>query len=273
MGIVNATPDSFSDGGEFLDPDAAIAHGRAMVAEGASYLDVGGESTRPGATIVGADEELRRVVPVISGLRDLPVEISIDTTKAVVAEAALAAGASMVNDVSALRIDPEMAALCAHSEADVVLMHACDPLHTVMTDRGDLLESVKAFLADRIERALAAGIEESRIRIDPGIGFGKHNPEGNLELLRRLGELGTLGRPVLVGTSRKSFIGRLDGSSVAQRIGGTVASSLAAAERGADVLRVHEVGPVVQALKVAAAIAETQRLWVRTPGEATARPV
>lgn len=254
MGVVNATPDSFSDGGRFLDPERAIERGRHLVDQGAAYLDVGGESTRPGADPVSAEVELDRVLPVIAGLDGIPVPISIDTTKAAVAEAALDAGATIVNDVSALRDDPDLAALVAEREALVVLMHAGDPLHQIAEPAGDLSELVRSFLAERIEYALGAGIDEARIWIDPGIGFGKQSPDGNLELIRRLGELADLGRPILVGTSRKSFIGRLDGSPVTDRIGGTIASSLAAAERGADILRVHDVAPVVQALAMAEAI-------------------
>jgi dihydropteroate synthase len=255
MGVVNVTPDSFSDGGLYLDPEAAIAHGRELAEAGAEILDVGGESTRPGAEEVGVEEELRRVVPVVEGLRGLEARISVDTSKASVAAAALDAGAEIVNDVTALRGDPEMAALCAERGAGVVLMHMLGTPRTMQDDPryDDVVAEVKAFLAGRLEAALAAGIPEEGIWLDPGIGFGKTLAH-NAELLRRLGELGELGRPLVVGTSRKSFIGRLDGSPASERLGGTIASSLLAAANGAEVLRVHDVAAVRQALAVAAAI-------------------
>jgi dihydropteroate synthase len=255
MGVVNVTPDSFSDGGLYLDPEAAIAHGRELVAAGAEILDVGGESTRPGAAAVGVEEELRRVVPVVRGLRDLDCELSVDTSKAPVAAAALDAGAAIVNDVTALRGDPEMAALCAERNATVVLMHMLGDPRTMQDDPRyeDVVSEVRAFLAERREAAVAAGIAEERIWLDPGIGFGK-TAAHNMELLRRLGELRELGRPLVVGTSRKSFIGRLDGSGAGERLGGTIASSVLAAVEGAEVLRVHDVAEVRQALTVATAI-------------------
>jgi dihydropteroate synthase len=255
MGVVNVTPDSFSDGGLYLDSGAAIAHGRELAAAGAEILDVGGESTRPGAEPVGAEEELRRVVPVIRGLRDVDCDVSVDTSKAAVAEAALEAGAAIVNDVTALRGDPEMAALCAERGATVVLMHMLGDPRTMQDDPryDDVVDDVKAFLAERLEAAVAAGIAEERVWLDPGIGFGK-NAAHNLELLRRLGELRELGRPLVVGTSRKSFIGRVDGSAADERLGGTIASSVLAAAEGAEVLRVHDVAALRQALAVAAAI-------------------
>ncbi|HVD37587.1 MAG TPA: dihydropteroate synthase [Solirubrobacterales bacterium] len=255
MGVVNVTPDSFSDGGLYLDPEAAIAHGRELVAAGAEILDVGGESTRPGAKAVSEEEELRRVVPVIRGLRDLGCELSVDTSKAPVAAAALDAGAAIVNDVTALRGDPEMAALCAERGATVVLMHMLGEPRTMQDDPRyeDVVTEVQAFLAERLEAAVAAGIAGERIWLDPGIGFGK-TADHNLELLRRLGELRELGRPLVVGTSRKSFIGRFDGSAAGERLGGTIASSVLAAAEGAAVLRVHDVAEVRQALTVATAI-------------------
>jgi dihydropteroate synthase len=255
MGVVNVTPDSFSDGGLYLDPEAAIAHGRELAAAGAEILDVGGESTRPGAEAVSEEEELRRVVPVIRGLRELDCELSVDTSKAPVAAAALDAGAAIVNDVTALRADPGMAALCAERGATVVLMHMLGEPRTMQDDPRyeDVVAEVRAFLAERLEAALAAGIAEERIWLDPGIGFGK-TAEHNMELLRRLGELRELGRPLAIGTSRKSFIGRLDGSAAGERLGGTIASSVLAAVEGAAVLRVHDVAEVRQALTVATAI-------------------
>ncbi|HKO39250.1 MAG TPA: dihydropteroate synthase [Solirubrobacterales bacterium] len=255
MGVVNVTPDSFSDGGLYLDPEAAIAHGRELVAAGAEILDVGGESTRPGAAVVPAEEELERVVPVIRGLRDLDCHISVDTSKADVAEAAMDAGAVIVNDVTALRGDPEMAALCAERGATVVLMHMLGDPRTMQDDPryDDVVAEVKDFLAARLEAATAAGVAEERVWLDPGIGFGK-TAAHNMELLRRLGELRDLGRPLVVGTSRKSFIGRVDGSAADERLGGTIASSVIAAAEGADALRVHDVAEMRQALAVATAI-------------------
>lgn len=255
MGVVNVTPDSFSDGGLYLDPAAAVAHGRDLVAAGAEILDVGGESTRPGAEPVAAEEELRRVVPVIRGLRELGCEISIDTSKAPVAAAAIDAGAGIVNDVTALRGDPEMAALCAGSGVTAVLMHMLGEPRTMQADPryDDVVAEVKGFLAERLEAAVAAGIAAEDVWLDPGIGFGK-TPAHNMELLRRLGELRELGRPLVIGTSRKSFIGRVDGSGPSERLGGTIASSVLAAAEGAEVLRVHDVAEVGQALAVTAAI-------------------
>jgi dihydropteroate synthase len=255
MGVVNVTPDSFSDGGLYLDPEAAIAHGRELAEAGAEILDVGGESTRPGAEAVPAEEELRRVVPVIQGFADLDCQISVDTSKARVAAAALDAGAEIVNDVTALRGDPGMAAVCAEGEATVVLMHMLGDPRTMQDDPryDDVVVEVKSFLAERLEAATAAGIAAERIWLDPGIGFGK-TAAHNMELLRRLGELRELGRPLVVGTSRKSFIGRFDGSGAGERLGGTIASSVLAAAEGAEVLRVHDVAEMRQALTVATAI-------------------
>jgi dihydropteroate synthase len=255
MGVVNVTPDSFSDGGLYLDPEAAIAHGRELVAEGAEILDVGGESTRPGAAAVSPAEELQRVVPVIEGLAGVEAEISVDTSKAAVAAAALDAGATIVNDVTALRGDRAMDALCAERGATVVLMHMRGEPRTMQDDPryDDVVLAVREFLAERLEAVVAAGIAAERIWLDPGIGFGK-TAAHNLELLRRLGELRALGRPLVVGTSRKSFIGALDGSAAGERLGGTVASSVFAAAEGADVLRVHDVAEMRQALAMVAAI-------------------
>jgi dihydropteroate synthase len=254
MGVVNVTPDSFSDGGLFLEPEAAIAHGEQLVRDGAAILDVGGESTRPGAEPVAVEVELERTRPVVSDLEALGHTVSIDTSKAAVAEAAIEAGAEIVNDVTALR-DPEMAALCAERGVGVVLMHMSGDPRTMQDEPryGDVVDEVRAFLAERVEAAVAAGVEEERIWVDPGIGFGK-TLDHNLELLRRLGELRALGRPVVVGTSRKSFIGKIDGSPVEERIGGTIASSVLAAAEGADVLRVHDVAETAQALKFAGAL-------------------
>jgi dihydropteroate synthase len=253
MGIINVTPDSFSDGGLYLDAEAAIAHGGELVREGAEILDVGGESTRPGAAEVSAEEELRRIGPVVEGLAGATV--SIDTSKLAVAEAALDAGAEIVNDVTALRGDPEIGALCADRDAGLIVMHMQGDPRTMQESPHyeDVVDDVKAFLAERMEVARAAGVDEERIWLDPGIGFGK-TLEHNLELLRRLGELRSLGRPLVVGTSRKSFIGKVDGSGPAERLGGTIASSVLAAAEGADVLRVHDVSEMRQAMTVATAI-------------------
>jgi dihydropteroate synthase len=254
MGVVNVTPDSFSDGGLYLDAEAAVAHGRELVGHGAEILDVGGESTRPGAEEVSAEVETERVVPVVAGLAGA-VTVSIDTSKAAVAAVALDAGATIVNDVTALRGDPEVGALCAEWDAGLVLMHMQGDPRTMQADPHyeDVVDEVKAFLAERLEAAIAAGVAEERVWLDPGIGFGK-TLEHNLELLRRLGELRGLGRPLVVGTSRKSFIGKVDGSAVEERIGGTIASSVMALAEGADVLRVHDVAEMRQAATVAGAI-------------------
>jgi dihydropteroate synthase len=264
MGIVNVTPDSFSDGGEFLGADAAIAHALALAAEGAHILDVGGESTRPGAEPVAEAEELRRVMPVIEGLGERGVEarISIDTSKAAVARAALQAGASFVNDVSALRADPAMAEVVAAAGAHCCLMHMRGEPRTMQDDPryDDVVDDVRAFLEERLSFALAQGIAGDRIMLDPGIGFGK-TEEHNLELLCRLQELAALGQPIVIGTSRKGFLGRIiaraagreEPAAVADRLAGTVASNVLAYERGASVFRVHDVAPVRDALAVAAA--------------------
>ena len=254
MGVVNVTPDSFSDGGLYLDSEAAVAHGEKLLGDGASILDVGGESTRPGALEVDEAEELRRTQPVIAALAS-EATASVDTSKLVVAEAALDAGASIVNDVTALRRDPEMAALCADRGAGVVLMHMPGNPRTMQDDPRyeDVVDDVKAFLAGRVEFAVGEGIAEERIWLDPGIGFGK-TVEHNLELLRRLAELRDLGRPLVIGASRKSFIGKIDGSVVDERLGGSIASSVLAAAEGADVLRVHDVAETAEAMRVAEAV-------------------
>ena len=265
MGVVNVTPDSFSDGGLYLDPAAAIEHGLMLEAEGAAILDVGGESTRPGADAVPTAEELRRVLPVIEGLASggASAQLSVDTSKATVAAAALAAGATLVNDVTALRGDAEMAGVIAGSGADCCLMHMLGDPRTMQLDPryDDVVAEVKAFLEERIAFAVAAGIEEQRILLDPGIGFGK-TVEHNLELLRRVDELVALGRPVVIGTSRKGFLGRLTGRDVDRRLAATIASCVVAYERGARVFRVHDVAPVRDALTVAAA---TVAPWTTRP--------
>jgi dihydropteroate synthase len=262
MGVVNVTPDSFSDGGRFLDPGAAIAHGLELQSEGAAILDIGGESTRPGADPVPEAEELERVLPVISGLiaAGVGARISIDTTKAAVAAAALKAGATLVNDVTALRAEPELAGLLADAGAEVCLMHMLGEPRTMQSNPryGDVVGEVKAFLVERMEFAIDSGIAEQRIMLDPGIGFGK-TLEHNLELLRRLEEIAAIGRPVVIGTSRKSFLGRITGRAVDDRLAATIASNVIAFERGARVFRVHDVAPVRDALTVAAATGATLR--------------
>jgi dihydropteroate synthase len=261
MGIVNVTPDSFSDGGGFVQASAAIEHGRTLVAEGAAIVDVGGESTRPGAEPVSLQEELRRVQPVVEGLAAADsgapgrARISIDTSKAAVARAALDAGASLVNDVSSLRADPQMVGVVADSGAECCLVHMLGEPRTMQRDPryDDVVDEVKAFLLERLEFAVREGIEEDRVLLDPGIGFGK-TIEHNLQLLARLDELVALGRPVVIGTSRKGFLGRLGGDSDGtRRLAGTIATNVLALERGASVFRVHEVAPVREALVVAAA--------------------
>jgi dihydropteroate synthase len=256
MGVVNVTPDSFSDGGLFLDADAAVEHGLRLVDEGADILDVGGESTRPGAEPVGEDEERQRVLPVIERLaQEGDARLSIDTTKLAVARAALEAGATLVNDVSAFRFDPGMAALVAETGAGCCLMHMLGEPRTMQQDPryDDVVSEVKAFLEERLAFAVSEGIDEERVWLDPGIGFGK-TVEHNLELLRRLDEIVAIGRPVVVGTSRKSFLGKLaGGKDESERLPGTIATNVLALERGASVFRVHDVAQNADALVVAAA--------------------
>jgi dihydropteroate synthase len=256
MGIVNVTPDSFSDGGLFLDADAAVEHGHRLAAEGASILDIGGESTRPGAEPVSAEEESERVLGVVERLAaDGAARISIDTTKHVVAQEALDAGATIVNDVSAFRFDPEMAGLVAERDVDCCLMHMLGEPRTMQEDPryDDVVSDVKAFLEERLAFAVSEGVAEERVWLDPGIGFGK-TVEHNLELLRRLDEIVAIGRPVVIGTSRKSFLGKLAGGrDESDRVPGTIATNVLALERGAAVFRVHDVAQNADALAVAAA--------------------
>ena len=255
MGVVNVTPDSFSDGGLFLEADRAIEHGRRLAAEGAGILDVGGESTRPGAEPVPGEEELRRVLPVVDALAAAGHRVSIDTTKLEVARAALGAGATIVNDVSAFRFEPELAGLVADSESQCCLMHMLGEPRTMQADPryDDVVSEVRAFLEERLAFAVAEGVPEERVWLDPGIGFGK-TVVHNLELLRRLDEIVAIGRPVVVGTSRKSFLGKLAGGRPeGERLPGTIATNVLALERGASVFRVHDVAAVADALAVAAA--------------------
>jgi len=255
MGVLNVTPDSFSDGGRFVESSAAVKHGRKLLAEGAALVDVGGESTRPGAQAVTAEEELARVVPVLEGLAGHP--LSIDTSKAEVARRALALGAGLVNDVSALRADAAMAGVVAEGDAFVCLMHMQGEPRTMQAapHYDDVVSDVLAFLEERVAFAVDSGIREDRICIDPGIGFGK-TPDHNLELLRRLDELCALGRPVLVGVSRKSTLGRIlgDASATSGSVAASLGAAVAAFERGAAMIRAHDVRETVEALRVAAAV-------------------
>lgn len=255
MGIVNVTPDSFSDGGQWAAPEAAVRHGLKLIAEGADILDIGGESTRPGAQEIPAAEELRRVVPVIEALaRQVSAPISVDTHRSVVARAALDAGATIVNDVSALG-DPEMAAVVRAADAGVVLMHSrglpANLQHEPQYE--DVVAEVRAFLAARIEAARTAGIGRRQIVIDPGLGFGKTTAH-NLALLGALGKLAELA-PVLVGASRKRFIGEITGAPVDQRLPGSLTVALWSVMRGAAVLRVHDVAATHAAVAMAGALA------------------
>ena len=255
MGIVNVTPDSFSDGGRFLDPDAAVGHGLSLVAAGADVLDVGGESTRPGAEPVGEDEELRRVLPVVRRLAaEAGVPVSIDTSKASVATAALDVGATIVNDVAA-GADPEMFAAVAAAGAGLVVMHMRGEPRTMQQDPhyDDVVVEVGDFLVDRLAAARDAGIHASSLCADPGLGFGKTGAH-NLELLARLGELvarvARVDVPVLVGPSRKSFIARVLGDDVVARDDGTLATAVWAVDRGARIVRVHDAGATADALRL-----------------------
>jgi dihydropteroate synthase len=255
MGIVNVTPDSFSDGGENLDPDRAVATARRLLAEGAAIVDVGGESTRPGAAAVSLDDELRRVIPVLEGLAGLPV--SIDTAKAEVARRAVGLGAELVNDVTALRGDPAMAEVVAESGAYLCLMHMQGQPRTMQREPryDDVAAEVAAFLEGRLRVAVDAGIAEERICLDPGIGFGK-TVEHNFELVRRLDVLVALGRPVVIGFSRKRSLGRLlgDPDATTGSLAASVGVAVAAYERGATILRVHDVREHAEALAAARAV-------------------
>jgi dihydropteroate synthase len=256
MGVVNVTPDSFSDGGRYFDAATAIAHALELEAEGAEILDIGGESTRPGADPVSEAEELRRVLPVIEGLvaAGCKAQLSIDTSKSGVAARALAAGATLLNDVTAFRSDPEIVAVAAAAGAECCLMHMLGDPRTMQDDPryDDVVNDIKAFLEERMSFAIEHGVPEQKIMLDPGIGFGK-TVQHNLELLRRLGELVELGRPVVIGTSRKSFLGKITGREVDDRVAATIATNVLAYERGARVFRVHDVAPVRDALAVTAA--------------------
>lgn len=254
MGVLNVTPDSFSDGGRFTDPEIAVDHGVAMAEAGADVIDVGGESTRPGAEPVSAAEEWRRIDPVVRGLvRKVRVPISVDTRKPEVATHALDVGASIVNDVTGLT-DPRMRSLVAERKCGAVIMHMKGEPRTMrdLAVYDDVVAEVRAFLARQVENAVAAGIERDRLVVDPGIGFAKR-PEHNVTILRNLSEFGTIGRPVLVGASRKSFLRALAGDAVAHAEG-SIAAALFAVLHGASIVRVHDVPQTVRALRVLEAL-------------------
>lgn len=261
MGILNVTPDSFSDGGRFIESENAVRHGLTLFAEGADLLDIGGESTRPGAPAISADEELSRVIPVIEALRretDRP--LSIDTTKAVVAREAVAAGVNFINDISGLTFDSDMARVAAESGAGLFLMHTRGRPEVMQQDTryGQLVDEVLAALQESLATALAAGIELECLAVDPGIGFGK-SPQGNLELLHHLEDLHQLGCPILLGTSRKSFIGKiLQQDDPGRRLAGTLATIALGVQQRVQLFRVHDVRPAREAALVAWSIREQQ---------------
>jgi dihydropteroate synthase len=260
MGVVNVTPDSFSDGGRHFDPAAALAHARRLIAEGADILDVGGESTRPGAAPVADADEVARVVPLIRAIRaESDIAVSVDTMKPAVARAAVEAGATMWNDVTALRREPDGPALAAELGCEVVLMHMQGEPRTMQAEPryDDVVADVADFLAVRAHAAMAAGVAREKIWLDPGVGFGKHMIRHNLPLLAGLERIVALGFPVLLGVSRKSFIGRLDGGAEPDaRLGGSIAGALWGAAAGVAAVRVHDVRETVQALRVWNAIAQ-----------------
>lgn len=254
MGVVNVTPDSFSDGGKYLSANAAIDHGLELIEEGADMLDIGGESTRPGAAVVPADEELRRVIPVIEGLAKVNTPLSIDTTKPEVMAAAIAAGASMVNDVNALRAQGALQ-ICAKSDVAICLMHMLGDPRTMQSDPQyqDVVAQVKAFLRERTDAARATGISADRIVIDPGFGFGKTRRH-NLRLLRELATLRDLGYAVMAGLSRKSVLGKITGQEIVARVPASVAAALIAVQNGAHIVRVHDVRATKDALAILSAV-------------------
>jgi dihydropteroate synthase len=261
MGILNVTPDSFSDGGRYANRDLALAHAREMVAAGADILDIGGESTRPGSAPLAEDEELRRIIPLIELLSaELPIPISVDTYKSSVAQRALEAGAAIVNDISGLRFSPDMGEVVARSGAGLVIMHIKGTPRDMQLAPvyADVVGEVLAYLDEGIGLAVQAGVDRERIMIDPGIGFGK-TLEHNLEILNRLDEFRVLGRPIVLGTSRKKFIGAVLGiDQPDQRVQGTAATIVLGIERGASVVRVHDVAPMVQAARMTDAIVKSK---------------
>jgi dihydropteroate synthase len=256
MGVLNVTPDSFSDGGLFVHPEAAVRQGVAMAAEGAAIVDVGGESTRPGSDAVSVDQETERVVPIVEALLGrVAARVSVDTSKAEVARRALAAGAAIVNDVTALRADPEMAGVVADAGCPICLMHMLGAPKTMQDDPryGDVVGEVLRFLEERLAFAVAEGVREEQVLLDPGIGFGK-TLEHNLLLLRHLDRFVELGRPIVLGTSRKRFLGAILDAEPQDRLFGTVATTVMGALAGAAVFRVHDVRPNVEALRVTEAV-------------------
>lgn len=256
MGVLNVTPDSFSDGGQYLDKDKAVERGLRLIEEGSDIIDIGGESTRPGSEPIPAEEEIRRVLPVIQALREkTEALISVDTTKSEVARAALDEGADIINDISSLRFDPGMAPLAAERGVPVILMHMKGMPKTMQVNPyyEDVLHEVRSFLQERIHEAQAAGIKRERIIVDPGIGFGKRL-EDNLALINNLHVLGELDRPILIGTSRKSFIGNILDLPPQERLEGSIASSILSMAHGAHILRVHDVAAIKRAVLVAEAI-------------------
>lgn len=261
MGILNVTPDSFSDGGLYLETDKAIEHGLRMISESADIIDVGGESTRPGSDPIPVDEELRRILPVISGLRKHTKSlISVDTSKSEVAVAAIKEGADIINDITALRNDPKMLTVAAQADVPVVLMHMKGSPKTMQHNPHyeNVVTEIKSFLEKKIQLALENGIKKEKIIIDPGIGFGKKY-EDNLTLIRNLNDFATLDQPILVGISRKSFIGKILNLPPGEREEGTLASAIMSVIQGAHILRVHEVAPIKRAILVAEAILD--EMW------------
>ena len=256
IGVINVTPDSFYDGGFYLEPQTAIAHGLELLADGADIIDIGGESSRPGSDPVPADEEIRRVIPVISGLRKTTKAlISVDTTKFEVARAALDHGADIINDITSFNLDPRLLSLAAQNNAGFILMHMQGNPKTMQVHPfyEDVLKEIRTFLAEKIEIALAYGLKKESLLIDPGIGFGKRL-EDNLRLLNQLDFFEELGRPILVGVSRKSFIGKILNASPQDRLEGSIAAAVVSILKGASVLRVHDVKAVRRAALVAEAI-------------------
>jgi len=261
IGIVNVTPDSFSDGGRFIDPPAAIAHGQALYQQGADIIDVGGESTRPGAQPVPLELELQRVLPVVEALSRDGIPVSIDTYKSQVALQAVEAGASIINDISGLKFDPKVAEIAAQYSTGLILMHIKGQPRNMQNNPQylDLISEISAYLQHSAVTALNQGVPRPNIILDPGIGFGK-NLDHNLEIIRNLSEFKRLGFPLLVGLSRKTFIGKILGNDIDRRLYGTIGACIAAIENGADILRVHDVLEVKEAVKVAQAILEKPAL-------------
>jgi dihydropteroate synthase len=256
MGVLNVTPDSFSDGGLYLEPQMAIEHGLRMAEEGADIIDVGGESSRPGSDPAPLDEELKRVIPVIEGLASrLEIPLSVDTYKSQVAERAIEAGAQMINDISGLRFDPQVPAVAARFDTPLIIMHIKGSPKTMQQNPSyeDLMGEIIAYLREGMEKAERGGVDPHQVIVDPGIGFGKR-VQDNLVIINRLDELNTLGRPLLIGTSRKSFIGALLGAEVHQRGVGTLATVAVSVLKGAHIVRVHDVAPMKQAVDMVDAI-------------------